>query len=194
MRTAGLSPARIPQLRERLAFMRALLNGQGSRRTCARPKKQSRKHVGTCGSRAASSVPSKWRAAVRSSSRAWASTRLRMAAASSADGVIVDGTRWAGNGEGARATVKAAREGAAKAGKDAGKLRFIAAIDAAMDDDRRKALDRGASDGRSQHRAQALAPRYARRRARSRRKGSQRIVQVLRTSRPDGQASRTHPG
>jgi alkanesulfonate monooxygenase SsuD/methylene tetrahydromethanopterin reductase-like flavin-dependent oxidoreductase (luciferase family) len=57
------------------------------------------------------------------------------------DGVIVDG-HMGGNGEGARATVKAAREGAAIAGKDPQSLRFIAAIDAAMDDDRIKALDK----------------------------------------------------
>jgi hypothetical protein len=42
VRTAGLSPARIPQLRERLTFMRALLNGQEVD-ALRPPKKQSGK-------------------------------------------------------------------------------------------------------------------------------------------------------
>ena len=56
------------------------------------------------------------------------------------DGVIVDG-HMGGNGEGARATVEAASEGARKAGRDPAQLRFIAAIDAAIDDNRSVALD-----------------------------------------------------
>jgi 5,10-methylenetetrahydromethanopterin reductase len=56
------------------------------------------------------------------------------------DGVIVDG-HMGGNAEGARATVAAAAEGARRAGKDPSSVRIIAAIDAAIDDDRTKALD-----------------------------------------------------
>jgi len=56
------------------------------------------------------------------------------------DGVIVDG-HMGGNAEGVRKTVGTAIEGAKSAGKDATSLRFIAAIDAAIDDDRTKALD-----------------------------------------------------
>jgi len=56
------------------------------------------------------------------------------------DGVIVDG-HMGGNAEGALATVAAARRGAARAGRDPAHLRFIAAIDGAIEDRRGPALD-----------------------------------------------------
>ncbi len=46
-----------------------------------------------------------------------------------------------GNAEGARTAVTAALRGAAAAGKDPAHLRFIAAIDGAVEDDRSAALD-----------------------------------------------------
>lgn len=56
------------------------------------------------------------------------------------DGLIVDG-HMGGNAEGARAAIRAAGDGARKAGRDSARLRYVAAIDAAIDDDRAAALD-----------------------------------------------------
>ncbi|MBT8446242.1 MAG: LLM class flavin-dependent oxidoreductase, partial [Gammaproteobacteria bacterium] len=57
------------------------------------------------------------------------------------DGVIVDG-HMGGNAEGVRKTVEVATDAAVKAGRDTSNFRFIAAIDAAIDDDRATALDK----------------------------------------------------
>jgi alkanesulfonate monooxygenase SsuD/methylene tetrahydromethanopterin reductase-like flavin-dependent oxidoreductase (luciferase family) len=57
------------------------------------------------------------------------------------DGVIVDG-HMGGNAEGVRATVAAVTAGAKKTGRSLAHFRFIAAIDSAIDDDRKKALDK----------------------------------------------------
>ncbi len=136
VRTAGLSPARLPQIRERIEFIRTLLQGQ---------------EVDAL----------EW--GVDREENTWGSeTRIRLvgadewgelpiqlacmgpksvrAAGEICDGVIVDG-HMGGNAEGVRKTVETAIEGAKSAGKDATSLRFIAAIDAAIDDDRTKALD-----------------------------------------------------
>jgi 5,10-methylenetetrahydromethanopterin reductase len=47
-----------------------------------------------------------------------------------------------GNFEGASATVQAVADGARRAGKDPSSVRVIAALDAAVDDDRSRALDK----------------------------------------------------
>jgi 5,10-methylenetetrahydromethanopterin reductase len=56
------------------------------------------------------------------------------------DGIIVDG-HMGGNAEGARRTLEAIREGEIAAGKPEGSVRAIAALQTAIDDDRTKALD-----------------------------------------------------
>lgn len=137
VRTAGLSPTPLSVLRERIPLMRALLDGEEvgvmdwyepGARTRTWGAEQRMRVVGT---------------------ETWGGTPIYLAvmqpksaeaAGELADGVIVDG-HMGGNAEGASATVAAASEGAMRAGKDPGSLRFIAAIDAAIDDDRGKALD-----------------------------------------------------
>lgn len=137
VRTAGLSPAKLPQIRERMEFMRALLEGREV--PALRPPEEEGKQT--------------WGRvdAVRLlGADKWGKLPLQLAvmglnsaeaAGEFCDGVIVDG-HMGGNGEGARATVAAATAGARKAGRSLQDFRFIAAIDAAIDDDRRKALDK----------------------------------------------------
>lgn len=56
------------------------------------------------------------------------------------DGLIVD-DHMSGNAEGAHVAIRAAGDGARRAGRDPAGLRYVAAIDAAIDDDRAAALD-----------------------------------------------------
>ncbi len=137
VRTAGLSPARIKELRERILFMQALLQGE---------------EVDAL----------EWGSGIRENTwgrettlhlvgaQEWGNIPIQLAcmgpksvkvAGEICDGVIVDG-HMGGNAEGVRMTVKAASEGAESVGRDPGSLRYIAAIDAAIDDDRGKALDK----------------------------------------------------
>ncbi len=137
VRTAGLSPAKLAQIRERLEFMRALLDGDEvdalpSAEEAARTTWGRVDRVRLLGAGAAGAVP------IQLACMGPKSVRV---AGEICDGVIVDG-HMGGNGEGARATIAAASEGAAAAGRDPAKLRFIAAIDAAIDDDRHSALDK----------------------------------------------------
>ena len=137
VRTAGLSPAKLVEIRERLEFTRALLDGdevdalrpaeESARATWGRVDK-----VRLIGAGAAGKVP------IQLACMGPKSVRV---AGEICDGVIVDG-HMGGNAEGARATIAAASEGAEAAGRDPSKLRFIAAIDAAIDDDRHTALDK----------------------------------------------------
>jgi 5,10-methylenetetrahydromethanopterin reductase len=136
VRTAGLSPARLTQVRERVTFMRDLLANQEVE---ALPPAEGKgrqtwgqvTRVRVVGTDEWGSVPIHI---------AVMSPKSAAVAAEIADGVIVDG-HMGGNAEGAAATIDAAKKGAREAGKDFGSLRIIAAIDAAIDDDRRKALD-----------------------------------------------------
>jgi 5,10-methylenetetrahydromethanopterin reductase len=138
VRTAGLSPAKLGTVRERVEFIRALLDG---------------KEVDAL----------KWGADARENT--WGQeTRVRVLgtefggkdipiqlacmgpksvqlAGEICQGVIVDG-HMGGNAEGVTETVKVATAAAKKAGKDPSSLRFIAAIDAAINEDRKKALDK----------------------------------------------------
>jgi 5,10-methylenetetrahydromethanopterin reductase len=137
VRTAGLQPAPLAQLRERLPIVRALLNGE---------------EVDALGWYEPRPDKKAWGAVQRmriAGTEDWGQVPIHLAvmqpksaelAGEVTDGVIVDG-HMGGNAEGARATVAAASEGARRAGKDPSSLRFIAAIDAAIDDDRAKALD-----------------------------------------------------
>lgn len=137
VRTAGLSPHKIVEIRERIEFMRALLDGE--EREALRPPEETDKNtwgrvdqVRLLGAGDGGRVP------IQLACMGPKSVSL---AGEICDGVIVDG-HMGGNGEGARATVAAAREGAKIAGRDPSNLRFIAAIDAAIDDDRHSALDK----------------------------------------------------
>jgi 5,10-methylenetetrahydromethanopterin reductase len=137
VRTAGLSPARLAEIRERVQFMRALLNGEevdalGTPGEAGRQTWGREDRVRLVGAGAAGPVP------IQLACMGPKSVRV---AGEICDGVIVDG-HMGGNAEGARATVEAAIAGAESAGRDPAKLRFIAAIDAAIDNDRRTALDK----------------------------------------------------
>ncbi len=136
VRTAGLSPAKRDQLRRDIILIRDVLSGQAVEAPA----------VSTAGEKKT------WGQEVRlrvAGAEEWGKVPIEIAVMSPraaalggeiGDGVIVDG-HMGGNGEGARAMVEAARDGARRAGKDPAQLRFIAAIDAAIDDDRRAALD-----------------------------------------------------
>ncbi|MGD9601593.1 MAG: LLM class flavin-dependent oxidoreductase [Gammaproteobacteria bacterium] len=136
VRTAGLSPARLADIRAATIYMRTLLNGDA----------------------AAPYVPGALRREntwgmvdqVRlEGAKEWGRVPFELAcmgpkavelAGELYDGIIVDG-HMGGNAEGARATVEAARRGALRAGRDPSQLRFIAAIDGAVEDTRGAALD-----------------------------------------------------
>lgn len=138
VRTAGLSPAKLATVRERVEFMRSLLKGQevdaipwGSD---ARPGTWGQeKRIRVLGTEAGGNdIP------IQLACMGPKSVRL---AGEICEGVIVDG-HMGGNAEGAAETVKVATEAAEQAGRDPSALRFIAAIDAAISEDRTKALDK----------------------------------------------------
>lgn len=137
VRTAGLSPARLPEIRKRIEFMRALLQGQ----EVDALQWDVDKEAYTWGAESLVRLVG---------ADEWGSAPIQLAcmgpksvraAGEICDGVIVDG-HMGGNAEGVRKTVKTAIEGAESVGKDPSTLRYIAAIDAAIDDDRTKALDK----------------------------------------------------
>jgi 5,10-methylenetetrahydromethanopterin reductase len=137
VRTAGLTPAKAVQLHEQVLLIRALLTGEevdAPRTTEGEEKKTWGRVSRLClsGAKTWGNVPIQI---------AVMSPKAATMAAEIADGVIVDG-HMGGNAEGAAATIVAASEGARRAGKDPSTLRFIAAIDAAIDDDRTRALDK----------------------------------------------------
>jgi 5,10-methylenetetrahydromethanopterin reductase len=139
VRTAGLQPSPLAELRERLPVVRALLDGDEVDVLdwyTPRPDKQA------------------WGAGTRMRvfgmehggkdipiQLACMQPKSAAVAGEFTDGVIVDG-HMGGNAEGARATVAAVREGAERAGKDPSSVRIIAAIDAAVEDDRTKAIEK----------------------------------------------------
>lgn len=136
VRTAGMSPARLPQIRERVLFIRALLEGREVEPLVGLGERRG----GTWGmvDRVHLEGAAEWgRLPIE---LACMGPRSVEVAGEIADGVIVDG-HMGGNAEGARATVAAAARGAQAAGRDAGALRFVAAIDGAIDDDRTRACD-----------------------------------------------------
>ncbi|MBM5810900.1 MAG: LLM class flavin-dependent oxidoreductase [Gammaproteobacteria bacterium] len=136
VRTAGLSPTSLQTLRERTIFIQALLRGDevdalpwgGEVRATTWARETRVRLVGA----------DRWGALPVQ--LACMSPKSARVAGELCDGVIVDG-HMGGNAEGARATVAAATAGALSAGRDPAALRFIAAIDAAIDDDRTRALD-----------------------------------------------------
>ena len=137
VRTTGLSPAKMAELREKVVFIRALLSGaevEALRLPGAEEKKAwgQLSRVQLNGAETWGNLPIEI---------AVMSPKAATMAGEIADGVIVDG-HMGGNAEGAAATIEAASEGARRAGKDPRTLRFIAAIDAAIDDNRTLALDK----------------------------------------------------
>ncbi|MCC7411706.1 MAG: LLM class flavin-dependent oxidoreductase [Gammaproteobacteria bacterium] len=136
VRTAGMSPARLPVIRERVAFIRALLDGAevdplvtlGERRegTWGMVDRIHLEGAGDWGK-----LPIEL---------ACMGPKSAEAAGEICDGVIVDG-HMGGNAEGVRATVEAVARGAAHAGRSVAGMRFVAAIDGAIEDDRGAALD-----------------------------------------------------
>ena len=183
VRTAGLSPARLPQLRERLTFMRALLDGKEV--DALRPPEEAAKETWGRVDRVRLVGADKWgKFPVQFACMGPKSVEM---AGELCDGVIVDG-HMGGNAEGVRATVVAAAEGARVAGKDPKTLRFIAAIDAAIDADRTKALDKvrptaARNIARKPWLPDTLGIEHA-----DVVKAVQRILQVLRAPRPDREA------
>lgn len=136
VRTAGLSPAKLAEIRAALTYMQALLAAA----EVAPLVQLGERREGTWG------MVNKVHLEGASS---WGNIPFEMAcmgpkavelAGELCAGVIVDG-HMGGNAEGARATVDAAARGAAKAGRDPSTLRFIAAIDGAVEDQRGPALD-----------------------------------------------------
>ena len=137
VRTAGLSPAKLDVVRERIQFLRALLSGEevDALRSPEEAKRQTwgrEDRIRLVGAEEWGQVP------IQLACMGPKSVRV---AGELCDGVIVDG-HMGGNAEGARATVQTAREGAKSAERDPDALRFIAAIDAAIDEDRATALDK----------------------------------------------------
>lgn len=137
VRTAGLPPARLAMLRERIPLMRALLRGE---------EIDAFEWVDTGRDNRAWGAVDRIRVI---GTEDWGDIDIQLAcmqpksaavAGEVADGVIVDG-HMGGNAEGVEATVAAATEGAERAGREPSTLRFISAIDAAIDDDRQTALD-----------------------------------------------------
>ena len=137
VRTAGLSPARLPQITERIMFMRDLLDGKETDAL----KWGLDQEEDTWGSESKIRIVGAERWGHLPIQLACMGPKSVRAAGEFCDGVIVDG-HMGGNAEGVRKTVESAREGAERAGRNPGDFRYIAAIDAAIDDDRSKALDK----------------------------------------------------
>ncbi len=135
VRTAGLSPAKLPQIRERIQFMRSLLSGEEVD-ALAWGRDQD---PDTWGSESKIRIVG---------AEEWGDLPIQLAcmgprsvrsAGEICDGVIVDG-HMGGNAEGVEMTIQSAEEGAKSATRSSADFRYIAAIDAAIDDDRGKAL------------------------------------------------------
>lgn len=140
VRTAGLSPAKRSQLRRDVLLMRKLLSGHAVAPQAGRPDGDETTDKKVWGQVARLQL---------AGAEEWGSLPIEIAVMSPkaaslvgeiGDGLIIDG-HLGGNAEGAQVAIQAAADGARSAGKDPARLRYIAAIDAAIDDDRRAALD-----------------------------------------------------
>lgn len=136
VRTAGMSPAKVDQIRPRLGFVRGLLDGEE-----VDPLNTGNdRREGTWGmvDKVRLMGAAEWgRLPIEFACMGPKSCEM---AGELCEGVIVDG-HMGGNAEGVRATVEAAKRGAARSGRDASTLRFVAAIDGAIEDERILALD-----------------------------------------------------
>jgi 5,10-methylenetetrahydromethanopterin reductase len=136
VRTAGLNPHKLPQMREAIEMMGALLRGEEidapvPPEVVAKRAWGVERKIHIAGTERWGSVPI--HAAVMGPKSAASMAEV-------SDGVIVDG-HMGGNAEGARRTCEAVAEGEARAGKERGSVRVIAALQTAIDDDRSTALD-----------------------------------------------------
>ena len=136
VRTAGLSPAKRAWLRRDVVLARRLLSDEA----VEPPPRNGPEHKNVWGQVATLQL---------AGAEEWGKIPVEIAVMSPkaanlvgdiGDGLIVDG-HMGGNAEGARAAIRAATDGARTAGRDPAQLRYIAAIDAAIDDDRTAALD-----------------------------------------------------
>ena len=135
VRTAGLSPAKLPQIRERIEFMRRLLAGEEVDALAWGLDQD----PDTWGSESKIRIVGAEHWGELPIQLACMGPRSVRTAGEMCDGVIVDG-HMGGNAEGVEKTVESAEEGAKSAAKSSEDFRYIAAIDAAIDDDRGKAL------------------------------------------------------
>lgn len=136
VRTAGMSPSKLAGMRPRLEYVRALLDG----REVEPLANVGERREGTWGMEDRVHMEG---------AKEWGNLPIEFACMSPksaeftgelCDGVIADG-HMGGNAEGARVLVASVLKGAAKAGRDPAKFRFVAAIDGAIEDDRVSALD-----------------------------------------------------
>lgn len=137
VRTAGLNPAKLPQMKQAVELMGALLRGEEVEAPVS-PEVAAKRAWG---------VESKIRIV---GTERWGDVPIHTAVfgpksaaavAEVSDGVMVDG-HMGGNAEGARVACAAVAEGARRAGKDPASVRVIAALDASLEDDRKTALDK----------------------------------------------------
>jgi 5,10-methylenetetrahydromethanopterin reductase len=136
VRTAGMNPHKLPQMKEAIELMGALLRGEEvdapvSAEVAAKRAWGVERKIRVVGTERWGNVPIH---------TAVMGPKSAAAVAECSEGVMVDG-HMGGNGEGARRTCEAVAEGEARAGKAPGSVRVIAALQTAIDDDRSKALD-----------------------------------------------------
>jgi 5,10-methylenetetrahydromethanopterin reductase len=136
VRTAGLNPHKLVKMKEAIEIMGALLRGEEvdielAPEVAAKRAWGVENRIRIVGTERWGNLPIH---------TAVMGPKSAAAVAEVCDGVMVDG-HMGGNAEGARRTAEVAAEGARRAGKDPSSVRVIAALQAAIDDDRTKALD-----------------------------------------------------
>jgi 5,10-methylenetetrahydromethanopterin reductase len=134
VRTAGLNPDKLPQMKQAIELMSALLRNEevDAPGVNDRPAWGVERKIRIHGTERWGNIPIHT-----------AVTGLKSAAAFAeiSDAVILPGHMGA-NAEGARAGAAAAAEGAVIGGKDPASVQVVAALNVSIDDDRGKALDR----------------------------------------------------
>jgi 5,10-methylenetetrahydromethanopterin reductase len=137
VRTAGLNPARLPQMKEALELMSALLRNEEVDAptppdAAAKPAWGVERKIRIVGTERWGNVPIH---------TAVMGPKSADALAEVSDGIMLPGHMGA-NAEGVRVGAEAAAAGARRAGKDPADVRLIAALNVSIDDDRATALDR----------------------------------------------------
>lgn len=138
VRTAGLSPAKLAVLKRRLQFMRTLLNGEQA--DALAWGDESRDNTWGQETKVQVIGTEEWGGSIPIQLACMGPKSVSVAG-ELCDGVIVDG-HMGGNAEGVRKTVEVATTAANEANNPCEDFRYIAAIDAAIDDDRTTALDK----------------------------------------------------
>jgi 5,10-methylenetetrahydromethanopterin reductase len=136
VRTAGVNPHKLPQMKSAIELMGALLRGEevdapDPPDVTAKQAWGVEKKIRIVGTERWGNVPIH---------TAVMGPKSAAAVAEVSAGVIVDG-HMGGNAEGARRTCAAVAEGEARAGREPSSVRVIAALQTAIDDDRSTALD-----------------------------------------------------